>query len=339
MRLRVIVAALLALGLVTTACSDDVDSLPAPGSELDTESTTSLPLDEVDEPSARPECEDPSSLAERIRSANGADIDYQGSASPSEMAMTGDGVVLAELDVVDVESGQVVVDLRSVETVVGEPFPERLRAAVWFHVAGGTEIVADSGEIGTVHVLASLWQNGAAAGGFEVDTEGLWLACSRVDVAHPAHFAPTREGWPVQTSLDEIVDLIENPPRLADGPVVRRSGLREVSEMSAPEYSESISATGLLQLTGDCLILSAADGRVALVWPPGTRWLDAASVVLMADDTEVAVGATLEAAGPSVPAFWVRYDVGTEAGDAIDMCSADVSVETVLLVQTAAQRG
>jgi hypothetical protein len=292
-------------------------------------------LTQVDEEATATSCPDPVGLAAHVVAANSIELDYQGSASPAEMAQDSDGIALGELDYVGVDRGQLVVDLVSVETVSGTPFPDELSATVYFSAVPGTSPLGPESLQG-VQVLASLYENEAAAGGFEVDIEGLWLACDRAAPAAAAHFTPTRDGWPLQPSIEQILELIADPPELIDGPVVRRGGLRNLSEIQGFQGFTPMTTTGRLILVDDCLLIETDGKATPVVWPQATSWRADESAVWLPDGETVDLGTTLSVAGIAMPAAWVRYEFGLQAGLAIENCSLSDPESTVLVIDTIA---
>lgn len=283
---------------------------------------------EVPESAGSTECHDPRAAAAVMAGTSNVEYDYQGSVSPAELVASADHVVVGRVSGVGVEDGQAWIELSDLAPDSG--LGAVVRVGYEFFATASADI--DAHAIVGVRALAVLYDNDAAIGGLEVSLEGLWFSCSDDAVAYPAKLIPTRDGWPVEPSINQLIDLIADPPVLVDGPVVRRSGQRSFADAQFEFLGDPADGTDALSIDGGCSWFVGGGGRTAIVWPPGTEHDD--GVVTFASGESVESGAVLGFTGVMLDASLVRYEIGLAAGEAIETCVDGVSDAPVLVLDT-----
>ena len=281
---------------------------------------------EVPEPAGFTDCPDPQLAATVMSGSSNVAYDYQGSASPAELVASADHVVVGRVSGVGGDDGQVWIELSDLAPDSGLGGVVR----VGYEFFASSDIDTDA--IVGVRALAVLHDNDAAIGGLEVALEGLWFSCDGDAVAYPAKLVPTRDGWPVAPSINQLTDLIADPPVLVDGPVVRRSGQRSFADAQLAAFGDEADGADKFSLDGGCSWFVGGGGRTAIVWPPGTEHDD--GVVTFGPGLPAVDGSRLGFRGVMLDAFLVRYEIGLAAGEAIEACVGGVSDAPVLVADT-----
>ncbi len=280
---------------------------------------------EVPEPVGFADCPDPQVAAAAMAGSSNVEYDYQGSASPAELAAWADHVVVGRVSGVGVDEGQAWIELSDLAPDGG--LGGVIRVGYEFFASPDLDTDAIVG----VRALAVLYDNDAAIGGLEVALEGLWFSCDDDAVAYPAKLVPTRDGWPVEPSINQLLDLVADPPVLVDGPVVRRSGQRSFVDAQFAAYGDEADGADELSIDGDCSWF-VGGGRTAIVWPPGAEHDD--GVVSFGPGLPAVDGSVLDFRGVVLAASLVRYEIGLAAGEAIEACVGGVSDAPVLVLDT-----
>lgn len=285
------------------------------GSTMWTESSTSTP----------PACPDPRAAAEHVEGFL-ATYDYQGSASPAQLAEAAQVVATGSVTDAGFDGDGPWLELGGVTAVVGDSPQAPLRVQIEDGF-GRTDFEREL--LVGLRVMAFLVE------GRQVLLEGLWFACSDSEPAVPAKLGPGGEGWPLEPSIGQLVDLTVTPPALVDGPVVRRSGQREPTESSLRYGEPSVEVSGTLELTQDCLFLQTPTGRFVLVWPSATSWLASEQQVAVDGREAISIGAQLTVRGFDLPAVAAQYAIGTDPGAAVLACvpSSDLDQRMIVLTE------
>jgi hypothetical protein len=281
---------------------------------------------EVPESAPVPACPDPQVAAAVMSGSSNVIYDYQGSASPAELAASADHVVVGRISGVGVEDGQAWIELS--DLTPGSGFGGAIRVGYEFFATPDLDADAVVG----VRALAVLFDNDRAIGGLEVAIEGLWFSCDDDAVAHAAKLEPTRDGWPVAPSISQLLDLIADPPVLVDGPVVRRSGQRSFDDAQFAAFGDVGDFADELSIEGDCSWFVGGGGRTAIVWPPGTLHEDGA--ITLASGESVAGGAVVGFRGATLSASLVRFEIGAVAGDRVEACVGRVADAPAIVLDT-----
>lgn len=261
-------------------------------------------------------CPDPVAAADQV-SLMLPTYDYQGTATPAQLAEHVDLVVVGEVAEAGTTTNELWLELRDVSRVVGTHLAEpEMRVTVDQVGTGGLE----PGVLEGLQVMAFLLEDGHE--GMQVALEGLWFSCDVDDPAAPVKLEPAGEGWPITPTITGLMDLLVDPPQLVDGPVVRRSGMRDIEAIGIFIPEQLDRPTGVLALDDGCLTLLVEDSRTPMIWPPGTTWSQDELAVHLADGTSVMSGESLSPEGMHLPATTVQYAVGDQAQQALDNCAA-----------------
>lgn len=261
-------------------------------------------------------CPDPHKAADAIDRMSPT-YDYQGTATPAQLAEHADLVVVGQVAETGTTTGELWLGLRNANRVVGADLPDpEMRVTVDQAGRDGLE----AGLLEGLQVMAFLHENDH--GGMQVALEGLWLSCDIDDPAAPAKLEPAGEGWPVAPTISGLMELVVNPPQLVNGPVVRRSGMRDFEAIGMFNPEQLDRPAGVVALDDECLALVAEDSHTPIIWPPGTTWSENESAVHLADGTSLLLGESLSPEGMYLPAFTVQYAVGDQAQQALESCAS-----------------
>jgi hypothetical protein len=91
--------------------------------------------------------------------------------------------------------------------------------------------------------------------------------------------------------------------------------------------------SGVLERSGNCLMLEQATSRVVVAWPPGTRWSADDEVVVLADGSRVGLGDAVSASGGYVAAdrAGLNRSLGAEPADRAIRCAKSFGRSVALL--------
>jgi hypothetical protein len=262
-----------------------------------------------------------------------ATYDYQGSASPAQLGESAQMVATGSVTDAGIDDGGPWLDLDDVDVVMGDSARTPLRVRVEDRF--GRNALQRELLVG-LRVMVFVVEAQRASSDLHVLFEGLWFACSDSEPAVPAKLAPGGEGWPLEPSIGQLVDLTVAPPALVDGPVVRRSGQREPAQSSLSYAAPSaVEVSGALEFAQDCLFLQTPTGRFVLVWPPATSWLASGQQIAVDGGEVIPVGAQLTVQGFDVPAVAAQYTIGTVPGAAVLSCVPSRDLDQRMIVITA----